>query len=281
MTPVSGFPCPVVVLVHGSGPGNRNSSMHGSPNQLFQDLAYGLALKGIASIRYDKRTLVYPHSYKDSVNLYNEVIEDAISGVKLATTYDFIDSSKIYVLGHSLGGYAAPAIGESSQAAGVIMLAAPSRKLHHILPEQYEYIFMEDSVLSDEEKQFVDDVKEEVNFLDGKPSQVNELNRIGNHLMVPYFRTLNQYNPIEIINRYEKPTLILQGERDYQVSFVKDYLNFDRYVGHEPYVTLNSYPMLDHLFMPGEGPSYPSDYRKPNHIELQVVEDIATWISNQ
>ncbi|MDZ7606573.1 MAG: hypothetical protein U5K79_13515 [Cyclobacteriaceae bacterium] len=48
---------PIVLFVHGSGPNDRDETI--GPNKPFRDIAYGLAEKGIASLRYDKRTFVY------------------------------------------------------------------------------------------------------------------------------------------------------------------------------------------------------------------------------
>ena len=45
-----------------------------------------------------------------------------------------------------------------------------------------------------------------------------------------------------------------------------------------PGVTITSYPTLNHLFMPGEGKSIPSEYEKPGHIPDFVLDDIAGWI---
>ncbi len=48
---------PAVVLVHGSGPNDRDETF--GPNKTFKDLALGLASRGVAVLRYDKRTKVY------------------------------------------------------------------------------------------------------------------------------------------------------------------------------------------------------------------------------
>ena len=55
--PVAPGPVPAVVLVHGSGPGDRDATV-GQIKQ-FKDLALGLASRGIAVLRYDKRTRVH------------------------------------------------------------------------------------------------------------------------------------------------------------------------------------------------------------------------------
>ena len=55
--PVGKKKAPVVILVHGSGPQDRDETV--GPNKPFRDLAWGLAERGIATVRYDKRTKVY------------------------------------------------------------------------------------------------------------------------------------------------------------------------------------------------------------------------------
>ena len=49
-------------------------------------------------------------------------------------------------------------------------------------------------------------------------------------------------------------------------------------LGHRSDITFRNYASLNHLFMPGTGPSLPAEYLIPNHVDEQVVRDIATWI---
>jgi hypothetical protein len=56
-TPTANGPFPILILVHGSGPNDRDETI--GPNKPFRDIAWSLAEKGIATLRYDKRTLVY------------------------------------------------------------------------------------------------------------------------------------------------------------------------------------------------------------------------------
>lgn len=72
--PAGEGPFPMVVMVHGSGPLDRDESI--GPNHPFRDIALGLARRGVASLRYDKRTYAYPASAQ-AISIYDETIDDA------------------------------------------------------------------------------------------------------------------------------------------------------------------------------------------------------------
>ncbi len=73
------------------------------------------------------------------------------------------------------------------------------------------------------------------------------------------------------------PMLILQGERDFQVT-MQDFNLWKAALGSRDDVTFRSYPKLDHLFVAGEGKSTPADYQKAAHVFEEVISGIAEWI---
>src|SRR5262249_47563238 len=141
--PAGDGPFPAVVLVHGSGPQDRDETI--GPNKTFKDLAWGLASRGIAVLRYEKRTKHYrekliamkglPFTAKD------EVDDDALAAVQLLRTTKRIDPKRIFVLGHSLGATMAPRIASCDKdIAGLIILAGTTRPLEDVTLEQLSYI---------------------------------------------------------------------------------------------------------------------------------------------
>lgn len=79
--PAGEGPFPMVVMVHGSGPLDRDESI--GPNHPFRDIALGLARRGVASLRYDKRTYAYPASAQ-AISIYDETIDDALTALRMA-----------------------------------------------------------------------------------------------------------------------------------------------------------------------------------------------------
>jgi pimeloyl-ACP methyl ester carboxylesterase len=128
--PAGAGPWPAVVLVHGSGPNDRDETV--GANKPFKDLATGLASRGIAVLRYDKRTTVYRAkmaALKD-FTVRQEVIEDALEAVKALRAEPGIDPQRVFVLGHSLGGMLIPRIGTADPSiTGLIVLAVQQDRL--------------------------------------------------------------------------------------------------------------------------------------------------------
>lgn len=271
---------PAVVLVHGSGPNDMDETL--GPNKVFKDLAHGLAEKGIAVIRYDKRTKAYAGRSELDINtltLYEETIADAISAVDLARKDKRIDKKNVFVLGHSLGGMSAPRIGTlSKRVKGIIILAGNARPLEDLVLEQYEYLFSEDGTINPEEQKMIDDYKTQLNVL-------NEMRKTGTSNSGPlplglpanYWKYLIEYNQVETARDLEKPILVIQGGRDYQVT-MKDYETWKKELSNKPNVSFKLYEKLNHQMREGEGLSYPSEYEIKSDLPLYLINDIATWI---
>jgi fermentation-respiration switch protein FrsA (DUF1100 family) len=96
-------------------------------------------------------------------------------------------------------------------------------------------------------------------------------------LPVSYWVDLRDYNPAAEAKKLAIPILILQGERDYQVTMT-DFGLWKSAVGSAKGVVMKSYPALNHLFVAGEGKSMPAEYAKPGHVAPAVIEDIAKFV---
>tara|TARA_R110002111_G_scaffold261826_3_gene335822 strand:- start:30062 stop:31396 length:1335 start_codon:yes stop_codon:yes gene_type:complete len=274
---------PVVVLVHGSGPQDRDETI--GPNKPFRDLAQGLASQGIAVLRYEKRTR--HHRLKmallsGTMTVKEETVDDAVAAVEVLTQTPRIDGNRIFVLGHSLGGNLLPRMGAASgKIAGFISLAGSVRPLEVLVLDQVKYLFSLDGTITAEEQQKIDVIKKQVETVQS-PALSEKVTAAELPLGVPatYWLDLRGYHPARSAKTLEKPFLILQGERDYQVTMV-DFQMWKQALGSRDDVTLISYPGLNHLFMPGEGKSTPAEYSNPGNVASVVVSDIANWIKAQ
>lgn len=134
-------PVPAVVFVHGSGASNMDEKV--GKLTPFKDLAQGLARRGIASVRYDKRS--FAHGFKMlrdkglEVTVKTETIDDAILATELLKKDPRIDPERVFIIGHSMGGMLAPRIdAEGGNYAGLIIMAGSPRKLEEIILDQNE-----------------------------------------------------------------------------------------------------------------------------------------------
>lgn len=76
------------------------------------------------------------------------------------------------------------------------------------------------------------------------------------------------------------PILILQGERDYQVT-MQDFELWQSNLSGKSNVAFRSYPALNHLFLEGESKSTPSEYNVEKNIPGYVINDMASWIKDK
>ncbi|MDK2897092.1 MAG: uncharacterized protein PWP04_1212 [Candidatus Atribacteria bacterium] len=268
---------PALVLVHGSGPNDRDESIFA--NKPFRDLSWGLASRGIASLRYDKRTYVHGTKIKDlsRFTVEEEVIEDALAALDFLRGQKEINPQEVFVLGHSLGGQLVPEIARrDGRVAGVIILAGPTRPLSELIVEQTEYIFSLDGQIDEKEKEQLEEIKKGRNLLKNYELKEDEIvPGLGSY--ANYWYNLEKRNPIVEASKLSCPLLILQGARDYQVTLL-DFNNWKEGLSSRDNVRFKLYPQLNHLFIAGEGKSTPEEYQSPGHVDKQVIEDITQWI---
>ena len=245
MMPADARDVPIVVMVHGSGALDRDETIY--TNKPFRDIASGLARKGIATLRYDKRTYVYRQPV---ASMDDETILDALSAIRLARRH----STRVYLLGHSLGAMLAPVIAERSEEplAGIIMMAAPARDMDIVVRQQFDYLLPSGA------------------SPDFKEQQIENLRQRSPHYLQPQGQTA-------AARRLTLPMLILQGERDYQVT-MEDFSLWQQVLKGKANVVYHSYPRLNHPFIEGDGKSTPMEYQMEGHVATYVIDDISSFI---
>lgn len=272
---------PVVILVHGSGPNDKDETV--GPNKPFRDIAYGLASKGIGVLRYDKRVFAHRDKWiseQEELTVYDETIDDVVYAYDYILDNKDINASGVYVLGHSLSGYLMPRIAnEIPDASGYIVFAGPSRPMEDLLVYQIPYLSNLDGKITDEEQQQIDyyqSVYDKVKNIDESSNYTTaDLGGLGK----AYYLDLKDYKPAIVAKDITKPMLFLQGKRDYQVT-LEDFNMWKESLESKDNVTMKLYDGLNHLFMKGEGTPNPDEYFVPSRVDDKVIEDISEWISS-
>jgi pimeloyl-ACP methyl ester carboxylesterase len=278
--PVGKPPYAAVLLVHGPGPNDRDESIYS--NHMFRDLAEGLASKGFAVLRYDKRTYVYREKMSNQdYTLQQETVEDAERALTMLRKRTDIDPKRIYVIAHSLGGYALPRIAklDGNRIAAAVVLAGNARPIEDVVLDSSTYTMQLKPTLTPEDKARLEGLKVEVarvKKLD--PTKQNPPVVLG--LPVAYLLDLRSYDPVAAMRETSFPVYYLQGERDFQVT-MKDFNLWKSGLAARKNTAFHSYPKLNHLFMPGEGNPTPAEYRVPNNVAADVVNDIAAWLTKK
>jgi dienelactone hydrolase len=274
-------PHPAVVLVHGSGPLDRDETI--GPNKPFRDLAWGLASQGVAVFRYDKRTLAYgprmAATVGDKITVKEEVVDDAVKALELVKGIDGIEAGRVFLAGHSLGAMLAPMIARSTEAeSGFIAMSAPGRQFEDIILDQITYLANLDGNVTTEEQTQLDQLKVQVeNVKKLEPGSIMTADKLPLGLPVAYWLSIKDYKPAEEASKLTEQILVLHGEHDYQVT-MEDFAAWQTALNVKDNATLKSYPGLNHLFMAGTGTPTPEEYNKEGHVDETVIKDIADWI---
>ncbi|MBK8023208.1 MAG: alpha/beta fold hydrolase [Chloroflexi bacterium] len=279
---------PAVVLVHGSGPNDRDETL--GVLKPFRNLAVGLASRGIAVLRYDKRTYAYrgqPEMLGETVTIDSETTDDAVAAIAQLAEIPGIDPSRVYVLGHSLGGMMAARIAaRSGLTVGVIVMAGPARPYGEMLASQVDYL---DGLLAADASAPEGTTNAEVlgpvivglaKLAAGiAPEEAFPDNPVG----AAYWASIVAVDQMADAQALDLPFLVLQGERDYQVT-MDDFVLWQDALAGNARATFISYPDVNHIFMAlGDlsRKAIPADYNAVGFVAQAVIEDIAGWILGQ
>jgi dienelactone hydrolase len=277
--PAGSGPFPALVLLQGSGNTDRDSAL--GPNKIFRDIAWGVASHGVAVLRYNKRPNEHPDAFSKLSNftVKEEVMDDALSACVLLRATPSIDPKRIFVLGHSLGGTVAPRIAAADPSiAGLVLLGATQFMLLDLIVPQAIHNFTLHGPMTDAQQKVVEQLRQQV-ARTKDPTLTAATPRSEMPLGAPasYWLSLRDYHPAQVAATLKLPMLVLQAERDYQVT-MEDFDGWKKALAGRKNVTFRSYPKLNHMFLEGEGVSSDEEYLKPGHVPRVVVEDIASWV---
>ncbi len=201
---------PVVLIIAGSGPTDRNGNNPMMKNESLRMLAQGLAVKGIASVRFDKRGIAASVSAgKSEADLrFDDYIQDAKAWIEqLKKDARF---SKVIVVGHSEGSLIGM-IAASGKADGFVSIAGAGKSADRILKEQ---LVTQPSVIKDASYRIIDSLAEGKTVKEVHPM----LFSLFRPSVQPYMISWFQPNPVAAIAKLSIPVLIVQGTYDSQIT---------------------------------------------------------------
>ena len=279
------IPVPAVVFVHGSGASNMDEKV--GKLTPFKDLAQGLAQRGIASVRYDKRT--FAHGLKMlrdktlDVTVKTETIDDAILATQILKKDARIDPERVFIIGHSMGGMLAPRIdAEGGNYSGIIIMAGSPRRLEDIMLDQNDAVLRSTKgVVHWIVKKQVKKLTEMFDGLYQLSDEQARKRKMGGGTTLYYFKEMGEHPASGYLTATEKPILILQGEQAFQATAEKDFAAYKQLLAGRSNVAFRLYENLSHAFVPsvyGDIMKAKQEYGIEQHIPEEVITDIADWI---
>lgn len=273
-------PVPGVVLVHGAGVHDPDGTVENS--KVLKDISLGLASKGVASLRYEKR-LANHEVPDDALTLDTVVTDDAVAAVDRLATFDDVHEDSLFVAGHSQGGMCAPRIADRHGGlAGVVNLdGSPEPNLPPENADIIRYEFEIDGDLDEEQAAQVEEDRETLRRIADGEFDDDEMimGRPG-----VWHRCLREYDPVSTASGLHIPTLALmtfsadeEAQPELAAFFRNRYENW-RNADHPEGSHVECYMNLDHYFQSITPPTTPLSLYFGGNVAETVIDDLNEWI---
>lgn len=208
--PVNQEMVPLVIIIQGSGPTDRNGNQPRATNNSLKYLAQGLEQNSIASFRFDKRIVpLLKNRTLDEASLsFNDFIGDAqavLAYFKKSNAF-----SGYYIVGHSQGSLIGMVVAQNG-ADGYVSIAGAGQSIDNVIVDQLE---RQAPGLAQNARQAFDDLQVNGVAQNYSPG----LGSIFRPAIQPFIRSWMQYDPQEEIAKLDIPVLLINGDNDLQVN---------------------------------------------------------------
>lgn len=281
-------PVPVILMLHGSGPLDRDENTPAQKLNVFNRIAEDLARRGFASLRYDKRGCGASSGVFLKANQTDFVNDAALCLDRLTSEYPDRFSAR-YALGHSEGTAVAARLSLERKLDGLILLCPFIEDMETILTAQAAQM---DAALQDAPG-FSGMAQRAIAGLVGRPSvwQARLIRRIrtsrkpvirfaGQRLAASWLRECLDQDLPALYGRVTAPALVVGGGKDIQCN-PNDVARIGAILG--PNAETHVYPDLTHLLRTDPGPAsfttYPAQMKRP--LDRVLLQHIGNWLDRQ
>ena len=282
------FTC--VLMIHGSGPVDRNENTPTMEMNSFNTIAHHLAERGVCSLRYDKRGCGASSGDFASTGFY-DLIQDGLAAYRFLTSQNCVNKEKIFVLGHSEGSMIAPKVhlGYPS-VAGLILLGVQMKKMEDGLKYQAQMLAKDVKQGKGFMRLFTrvvwkitcyDPVKAQKTLIEKvKHSKKDSLHYMGKTIYAKWLREHLEYDPVYTMFNVKCPILAITGDKDIQVD-PEDAVKVAEVAKGE--VEYHIVPNLTHILRTDDSPASFLNYRRllKQDIDPHVLELINTWLQKR
>ena len=259
---------PLVILIQGSGPTDRDGNQKELKNNSLKYLAEGLYKKGIASFRYDKRLvkLILEGKFNEIDANFNDFIDDA-KQVALHFSNDK-RFSKIIIAGHSQGSLVGMIVAQEKYVDGFISLAGAGQEIDDVVIDQLK---VQAPALVENARQSFDDLRVNGIAQNYDPSLASIFRPSIQFFMFSWM----QYNPQTEIAKLKIPVLIINGDKDIQVQVSEA----EKLKAANPSSKLVIIPSMNHIFKKIKG-NFIENQQSYNIETLPVMKQLISEVSN-
>ena len=281
-------PVRACVLVQGSGPLDKDSTV--GQTKLFADLAKAFAERGIATLRYDKRTYTYGQVLAQNIedlSVEEETIQDAIAAGKLLQSHEAVNSKQIVLVGHSMGAMLAPRIvteaGGGVFGAMLLIAGTPKTLLELVIEQnQVEIAKMKEEDQGNYNALLAPLVEQAGKLSKMKAEDVKQVTLFGQNAF--YFWEMEQHDAISMMKKLKLPTYIVQGSNDFQVSVASGIEAYEDRLGENvKYVSYATFRGLNHMLMQFTGDANDigtvREYNAPATLDVAAARNLVAWIN--
>jgi alpha-beta hydrolase superfamily lysophospholipase len=260
---------PLAIIINGSGPTDRNGNQMMMKNDATKKLAKDLAEKGIATFRYDKRTLKMSQlNIKEKEMRFDDFIEDANAVIQHFKPLP--NFSNIIIIGHSQGSLVGM-VAAQNKADGFISIAGAGQSIDNVIVEQ---IGRQMPGLKENARTAFDELKQK-----GKTKKYSPaLESIFRESVQPFILSWAMHAPQEEIKKLDIPVLLINGDNDLQTSPDEAKLLKEAIPNAELLIIEN----MNHVFRiidKNDDIANQKSYNEPQQpISQELVESIANFI---